>query len=111
MIRPFLTKALQPPEDQAVVNALEVLHQLVNHLASLRYKQKATCYLVNGFLLLNNCFFFNIEFLFNSYISRISSHNYTQPVEFRATSQTDIFRKKIGNQPQFVFYNFLQLIK
>ncbi|XP_074635335.1 ATP-dependent DNA/RNA helicase DHX36-like isoform X1 [Acropora palmata] len=28
MIRPFLAKALQPPEDQAVINALEVLHQL-----------------------------------------------------------------------------------
>ena len=56
MIRPFLTKALQPPEDQAVINALEVLHQLVNHLASLRCKQKAACSLVNAFLLLNNCF-------------------------------------------------------
>ncbi|XP_015774501.1 PREDICTED: ATP-dependent RNA helicase DHX36-like [Acropora digitifera] len=56
MIRPFLTKALQPPEDQAVINALEVLHQLVNHLASVRCKQRAACYLVNAFLLLNNCF-------------------------------------------------------
>ena len=56
MIRPFLTKALQPPEDQAVINALEVLHQLVNHLASLRCKHKAACYLVNAFLFLNNCF-------------------------------------------------------
>ncbi|XP_078362233.1 ATP-dependent DNA/RNA helicase DHX36-like isoform X2 [Oculina patagonica] len=28
MIRPFLSKALQPPEEQAVINALEVLHQL-----------------------------------------------------------------------------------
>lgn len=29
MIRPFLSKALQPPEEQAVINALEVLRQLV----------------------------------------------------------------------------------
>jgi len=28
MIRPFLSKALQPPEEQAVINALEVLRQL-----------------------------------------------------------------------------------
>ena len=29
MIRPFLSKALQPPEEQAVISALEVLRQLV----------------------------------------------------------------------------------
>ena len=37
MIRPFLSKALQPPEEQAVINALEVLRQLVGvwaHLTS-----------------------------------------------------------------------------
>lgn len=37
MIRPFLSKSLQPPEEQAVINALEVLRQLVRvwaHLTS-----------------------------------------------------------------------------
>ena len=32
MIRPFLSKALQPPEEQAVINALEDLRQLVSML-------------------------------------------------------------------------------
>lgn len=35
MIRPFLSKALQPPEEQAVINALDVLRQLVGVLAHL----------------------------------------------------------------------------
>lgn len=30
MIRSFLSKALQPPEEQAVINALESLQQLVS---------------------------------------------------------------------------------
>ena len=34
MIRPFLSKALQPPEEQAVINAMDVLHQLVSNVGS-----------------------------------------------------------------------------
>ena len=44
MIRPFLSKALQPPEEQAVINALEVLRQLVSmlcYLPLLLFSQKS----------------------------------------------------------------------
>ena len=42
MIRPFLSKALQPPEEQAVINALEVLHQLVS-VVQLYFLLQAFC--------------------------------------------------------------------
>lgn len=41
MIRSFLSKALQPPEEKAVINALEVLRQLVSMLQLfLLFRQK-----------------------------------------------------------------------
>lgn len=37
MIRSFLSKALQPPEEQAVINALESLQQLVSLLCPKKF--------------------------------------------------------------------------